>query len=328
MIRMNANELPWQPCEIKNIALSQLKLNQYPNPAYNDLKKVLAYEVGCTPQQLTLGNGSDELIWLILAVLLKAEDTLVTHAPTFGEYERMAKLCGVKTVYAPLEVDWTINLDSLLTIARRQGAKLAIICRPNNPTGEMIGETELTYFLNQYKGYVLIDEAYIEFSNESGALALLEDYPNLLLLRTFSKAYGLAGLRLGYCIASAAISNALNTNRPPYNVNTLTETIAINALSQQKKLSEYWQRIRLNREELCQRLDALKIDYMPSSANFVLIKGLRNRFDKTASELALILKNAGYAVRSFEEPWLSDCLRLTLGTEIQNKGLLEVLCQL
>lgn len=328
MIRLNANELPWQPYDPMALPLAQLKLNQYPNAAYSELKNTLANQLGCSDEQLTLGNGSDELIWLIIAVLLRSGDTLVTHAPTFGEYERMAKLSGVNTVYAPLETDWRVELDSLLTIARRQGAKLAVICRPNNPTGELVAAEKLIAFLENFEGYVLLDEAYIEFADAPETLPLLNRFPNLMLLRTFSKAYGLAGLRLGYCVASPAIASALNSGRPPYNVNVVTEAIALNALGQQNNFQADWQRMAAAREDLCEGLAALQIAYMPSAANFVLLKDLFARFGKNGPALAEVLYEAGYAVRSFNEPWLSDCLRLTVGTPEQNAGLLEVLCQL
>lgn len=329
MIRLNANELPWQPSEgTFKLDLDGLQINRYPDATYSELKTALSAQLGLSPDQITFGNGSDELIWLSLAVLLQAGDTLVTHAPTFGEYERMAALCGVKTVYAPIEADFTVNLDSLLTVARRQGAKLVVLCRPNNPTGELIDQEKLLAFLNAYEGYVLLDEAYIEFANAPDTLPLLKDFPNLLILRTFSKAYGLAGLRLGYGLSSASIAKVLNESRPPYNVNILTEAFALSALSQSSLFTDKAAAVTAERERFCGQLSALKINFMPSAANFVLLNNLKDRFGLTGPELAKRLLEKGFAVRSFNEAWLSDCLRLTVGSPEQNKALIEAIASL
>lgn len=345
LIRLNINELPWSlgdgpdggaeglfennsqlnPSPF-SIDLSQLSLNRYPDPDYTSLRSDLAKAYGLDANQITLANGSDELIWLSLSVLLQAGDTLVTHAPTFGEYERMATLRGAKTVYAPIENDLSTSLPNLLTIARRCGAKLVVICRPNNPTGELLPLTELRSFLDAYEGYVLLDEAYIEFSGEAALPAdLLLAYPNLIVLRTFSKAYGLAGIRLGYSFASKAITAQFNAQRPPYNINAMTAYIGEKALKEKSYFEARMTAVIKERNRIESKLTALGISFIPSFANFILLTSLSNGSTLSGTNAAQILKSKGFIVRAFTEEWLSHCIRFSIGTPTENDAFLEVL---
>lgn len=330
MIRLNVNEMPWalnqSPADGTfelNLDLNTLNLNRYPDPAYTDLRRELAQFLGISASQISLANGSDELIWLSLSVLLKSGDTVATHAPTFGEYERMASLRGVQTLYAPLETDYQTDLTSLLTVARRYGAKMVILCRPNNPTGELISYEALVDFLNAYEGYVLLDEAYIEFAESPSTLPLVTQFPNLVILRTFSKAYGMAGLRLGYSISSEAIAKQLNDCRPPYNINVVTESIAKRVLEQPLFFKERIEALKAERTRVSNVLTALNISYLPSSSNFILLTDLTARFGMNGQVLGEALGQAGFSVRSFKEPWLQDCIRFSLGTPLENTALIE-----
>lgn len=346
-LRLNVNELPWSPWESPSglapgldIDLKTLALNRYPDPSYLALRQAVAARCQLSPDQVTLANGSDELIWLCLSVLLQAGDTLAAHLPTFGEYERMAQLRGAKTVYAPLEADLSTSLPSLLTIARRYGAKMTVICRPNNPTGELLPFKALTDFLDAYEGYVLLDEAYIEFANPGaavdGSMALIAKYPNLIVLRTFSKAYGLAGLRLGYGLASEAITAKLNSQRPPYNVNAVTEAIGRGVLAENDYYQERIDAVIQERDRVCAALSDMGIDYFPSAANFILITKIPDKAlnpelpDKRLEGKAIRqqLALSGLAVRAFEEPWLANCIRFSLGTPSENDAFLKAVSQL
>lgn len=330
MIRLNINEMPWalnqSPAENTfdlNLDLNALQLNRYPDPTYRDLRRELAQFLGVLPSQISLANGSDELIWLSLSVLLKSGDTVATHAPTFGEYQRMATLRGVQTLYAPLETDYQTNLTSLLMVARRYGAKMVILCRPNNPTGELIPYEALVDFLEAYEGYVLLDEAYIEFAESPSTLPLVTQFPNLVILRTFSKAYGMAGLRLGYSISSEAIGTQLNDSRPPYNINVVTESIAKRVLEQPLFFKERIEALKTERNRVFKALSDLNISYLPSSSNFVLLRDLTSRFGMNGQVLGEILGEAGFSVRAFNEPWLQDCIRFSLGTPLENGALIQ-----
>lgn len=335
MIRLNVNEMPWALNQSPSkstfdfkLDLNSLELNRYPDPNYTDLRKQLGDTLGLNPSQISLANGSDELIWLTLSILLKAGDTVATHAPTFGEYERMADLRGVKTIYAPLEADYSTQLPNLLMVARRYGAKMVILCRPNNPTGELIPYEDLVDFLEVYEGYVLLDEAYIEFADSPCTLPLVDQFPNLVILRTFSKAYGMAGLRLGYSLSSEAIAKQLNEGRPPYNINLVTESIAKAVLEQPQFFKERIDLLKLEREKMTEALSQLKVTFMPSSSNFILLTNLSDRFGLNGLELADQLAQSGFVVRAFKEPWLADCLRFSLGTPEENLALLKVVAGL
>jgi histidinol-phosphate aminotransferase len=345
LIGLNINELPWSLGDgpdggagglFENtsqsnsspfsIDLSQLSLNRYPDPDYTSLRTLLAETYELDANQVTLANGSDELIWLSLSVLLQAGDTLVTHAPTFGEYERMATLRGAKTVYAPIEKNLSTVLPNVLTIARRCGAKLVVICRPNNPTGELLPLPELRAFLDAYEGYVLLDEAYIEFSGEVPLPSdLLLAYPNLIILRTFSKAYGLAGIRLGYSFASKAITAQFNSQRPPYNINAITAYIGEKALKEKPYFEARIAAIIKERERIQEKLTTLDISFIPSFANFILLTSLSNGAALSGTNAAQLLKRKGFVVRAFTEDWLSHCIRFSIGTPAQNDAFLEVL---
>lgn len=331
MIRLNINEMPWtlnqSPSEKTfnwNLDLNSLELNRYPDPEYRNLRTQLAESLGVDFTQISLANGSDELIWLSLSVLLRPGDTVATHAPTFGEYERMADLRGVNTIYAPMASDFSTNLPNLLTVARRYGAKMTILCRPNNPTGELISYEALVDFLTAYEGYVLLDEAYIEFADSPSTLPLIETFPNLVILRTFSKAFGMAGLRLGYSISSPAIAKELNEGRPPYNINLVTESIAKSVLEQPAFFKERIAILKQERLKMTEALKALEVDFTPSASNFILLKNLTSRFGMDGLALADQFAQSGIKVRAFKEPWLSDCLRFSLGTPEENLALLKV----
>lgn len=331
-IRLNVNELPWSLWDGPDnevlplqLDLRQLSLNRYPDSDYTALRTAVADAYGLSASQTTLANGSDELIWLCFSVLLNAGDILVTHVPTFGEYERMAVLRGAKMIYGPLENDLSTSLPNLLTVARRSGAKLVVICRPNNPTGELIPLAEMLSFLEAYEGYVLVDEAYIEFADalDSSLIPYLSQYPNLIILRTFSKAYGLAGLRLGYGFASEAITSLLNAQRPPYNVNVVTDFIAQKVLGEKTYFEKRIAAIQAERLRMTDRLQALGLIFFPSAANFILLTNLKN-----PEAVAETLADKGFMVRTFSEPWLKNCIRFSLGTPEENDALMEVFAAL
>lgn len=321
--RLHLNELPWTPWSNPDFSLTleDLALNQYPDMNYSQLRENLAARLGVSPEEITLGNGSDELIFLLLAVFLNPGDTLVTHAPTFGEYERAAKLLSLELSYTPLRKDLSTSSEDLLNLAQSLNAKMIILCRPNNPTGELMPLEEVLKLLDTFPGLVLVDEAYVEFSEEDPQTLIqkLKDYPRLILLRTFSKAFGLAGLRLGYSLASSNISKRLNDERPPYNINLISEAIGIEALNQWSFFQKRMETIKNERKRVLSALDALGVRYLPTQANFILLRG------RDAELEANRLQEMGIWVRRFKEPALKDALRFSLGTPEDNDRLLFAL---
>lgn len=321
--RLHLNELPWSPWSNPNFSLKleEIALNQYPDMAYGLLREKLAQRLGIQSNQITLGNGSDELIFLLLAVFLSPGESVVTHAPTFGEYERAAKLLNFKLSYTPIRSDLSTCARELLELAKENQAKMIILCRPNNPTGELMPLEEVEWLLNHFNGLVLIDEAYIEFTEKESQTLLgkLKFYPKLILLRTFSKAFGLAGLRLGYALASTPLTQRLNDERPPYNVNLISEAIGIEALSHWSFFQERMTAIKAERARILAALDDLKIEYLPTEANFILLRGRNAKAD--AEELMKM----GIGVRIFKEPALSDAMRFSLGRPEDNDRLIDAL---
>ncbi len=323
MIKLSANELPFKP-DLGSFSLDTISFNRYPDKNYPLLKKEISKRI-CNESSdfaLTLGNGSDELIWLIFAALLKAGDGVISHNPCFSEYSRMAKLCGLKLYDTPTTPNFNIDLDTLRIQGSRYGAKMAVICRPNNPTGELIPLDALKAFLDHFTGYVLLDEAYIEFSDSEKTDALIAQYPNLLLLRTLSKAYGLAGIRLGYVVSSPSVASVLEQARPPYNINVLTEFVALHQL-QQVSLEAYVQSIVQERKYLESEFECLGLSFCPSQTNFLLLTKLDERLQMTGDDFASALAHAGIHIRSFSEEALRHCVRVSVGTPEENRQLLE-----
>lgn len=328
MIRLSANELPYKQ-DLSGFNLEALSLNRYPDKDYTALKQQISKRIlneSCD-NTLTLGNGSDELIWLIFATLLKAGEQIITHTPCFSEYDRMAKLCGLKVNFAPATEDLSIDLEALKALGLRSGAKMAVICRPNNPTGEVISKADLINFLNRFPGYVLLDEAYMDFSKSEDATDLVKEYPNLILLRTLSKAYGLAGLRLGYAISSPSVAKSLNDSRPPYNINAITESVAMRQLDS----IDLKGRIELlvsERQSLESKLRELNVRFCPSEANFLLLTNLDQRFQMSGEAFSQKLLSKGIQIRVFSESPLENCARVSIGTPEENQLFIEAVSAL
>lgn len=311
MIFLDANENPYQN-----------GVNRYPDPQQSSVKAVLAKQRNLNTNQVLLGNGSDEVLDLLFRAFCEPKvDNVITLPPTYGMYGVLANINAVENREVLLSPDFQPEIDKILS-AVDANTKVLFLCSPNNPTGNSFADESIVTLLKNFNGLVVIDEAYIDFSKKPSWLNELDEYPNLIITQTLSKAYGLAGIRLGICYASAAIIAILNKIKPPYNVNELTQQRALERLADKEKIQLEIDSIVIQRDDLLKVLDEVKFvsKIYPTEANFVLIKV----DDATKRYNQLIAK--GIVIRNRTTQQLCEnTLRLTVGTEDENKKLMEAL---
>jgi histidinol-phosphate aminotransferase len=296
--------------------------NRYPDPHQVKIKERLKEIKGLPPKNIFLGNGSDECIDLLYRAFCNPGiDNVIIHPPTYGMYEVSAHIHDVEVRRAPLTETFELNLAEF----ERQideHTKIIWICSPNNPTGNAFNRRDIETILNNFDGLIVIDEAYINFSRQKSFMSELTDYPNLVIMQTLSKAWGLAGLRLGMAFASEPIIDVLNRIKPPYNIGQATQEIALKALDGTDIVNEMIRQIVQMRNKLAEEISCLPsvINVFPSEANFLLVK------IKNARKIYNELLDLGIVVRDRSSaPGCSDCLRITVGTKEQNGKLLETL---
>lgn len=311
MVFLDANENPYNN-----------GVNRYPDPQQSNLKNVLAQQKGISKDNILLGNGSDEVLDLILRVFCEPnKDKIITLPPTYGMYEVLANVNAVDVIKINLSESFQPKVDDILNSAD-QFSKILFLCSPNNPSGNSFNIKNVERLLLNFNGIVVIDEAYIDFSDQKSWLSRLEEFPNLIITQTLSKAYGLAGIRLGICFASKEIISVLNKIKPPYNINELTQQKALERLSIPEDVKNEIQNILQQRNWLAEKLKNIafvEIIY-PSDANFVLVKvdNAIKRYDQ------LIQK--GIVVRNrTNQPGCENCLRFTIGTKTENEKLITTL---
>jgi len=310
-ILMDANENPFGK-----------KLNRYPDPMQTDLKRQIAEQQNIEPDKIFLGNGSDEIIDLVLRVFCRpAIDNVVTVEPTYGMYEVLAKINDVYIRKAPLDEDFELSANKLL-LKSDGNTKVVILCSPNNPTGNLLDKEEVRFLLNNFSGIVLLDEAYIDFSTDSGFLQELDSYPNLIIFQTLSKGWGLAGIRLGKAFASKEIIDLLNKVKFPYNVSRVNQKIAQKAINSSRRIRSKINTIVNERRKLERRLQAFSFieKIFPSDANFLLVRV------KDAVNLMRFMNSSGILLRDRSgQRGCLNCIRVTVGTPRQNQKLLKTL---
>lgn len=314
MIFLDANENPFQN-----------GVNRYPDPQQSNVKKVLAKLKNVKTNQILLGNGSDEVLDLLFRAFCEPKiDNVITLPPTYGMYRVLANINAVENREVLLSEDFQPQVEKILN-AIDENTKIIFLCSPNNPTANSFSDESVAYLLKNFKGLVVIDEAYIDFSKKQSWMNELDEYPNLIITQTLSKAYGLAGIRLGICYGSVAVISVLNKIKPPYNVNELTQQRALERLSNPEKIKSEINSIIAQREELFKVLvdvNFVKKIY-PTEANFILIK-----VDDANKRYAELIAK-GIVIRNrTTQPLCENTLRLTIGTEIENSKLIEVLKQL
>ena len=314
MVFIDANENPFQT-----------NVNRYPDPQQNKVKVRLSEIKNIPTAQILLGNGSDEVLDLIFRAFCEPKiDNVITLPPTYGMYSVLADLNAIDIVKVELNENFQPRVDEILSV-QNEHSKLLLICSPNNPTANSFEAQKIEHLIKNFKGVVVIDEAYIDFSNQESWLNRLNEFPNLIVTQTLSKAYGLAGIRLGVCYASEVIISVLNKIKPPYNVNQLTQDSALerlNTISEVRKEVSTILKERTLLQEALQTVSFIEKIY-PSDANFILAKV--DDANKRYSEL--IAK--GIVVRNrTTQPLCENCLRFTVGTADENKTLIQTLNEL
>lgn len=298
--------------------------NRYPDPHQHKLKSRIATIKGVDPKQIFLGNGSDECIDLLLRMVCQpGKDALLNLPPTYGMYEVSANLNEVHIDTVQLTADFQIPVKQVLASIKPE-TKLIFICSPNNPTGNNIEPESIETILKNFDGLVVLDEAYIDFADTPSWTTRLDDYPNLVVLQTFSKAWGMAGLRLGMAFASVEIIELLDKIKPPYNINQATQELAQNALGNDEQLKYMIEETVQERELLEKALPALAAveKVYPSDANFLLVKVT------DAEALYKHLLNDGIVVRNRSNlPGCENCLRISVGTLEENQLLLQSIAE-
>jgi histidinol-phosphate aminotransferase len=296
--------------------------NRYPDPLQLKVKEKIAFIKKISVDQIFLGNGSDEAIDLLYRCFCEPGiDEVVIFPPTYGMYEVSANINNVKLNRVPLTEQFQLDLEALEQTIK-PSTKIIWICSPNNPTGNSIDREAIEMILNNFDGLVVIDEAYINFSRQKSWLSDLQDYPNLVVLQTLSKAWGLAGIRLGMAFASPEIIGYLNKVKPPYNISEPVQELAVKALEEIGQVNDMIVTLVNERQNmvtsLLQNEEVVKV--YPSDANFLLVKF------KDAAGLYKYFVQQGIVVRDRSNVILCEgCLRITVGTPLENTKLLESL---
>jgi histidinol-phosphate aminotransferase len=311
MIFLDANENPFEN-----------GVNRYPDPQQASVKSVLANQNGVDKNQILLGNGSDEVLDLLFRAFCEPKiDNVITLPPTYGMYGVLANLNAVENREVLLSNDFQPQLEEIMK-AVNKNTKMIFLCSPNNPTGNSFSTESVQYLLDNFNGLVVIDEAYIDFSDKDSWIQKINTSPNLIITQTLSKAYGLAGIRLGICYASAAIIAVLNKIKPPYNVNELTQQRALDRLANPIQIKEEINSIIAQRELLLKVLDEVSFvsKIYPTEANFILIKvdNANQRYDELIAK-GIVIRNRT------TQPLCENTLRLTIGTAEENQKLIAAL---
>lgn len=298
--------------------------NRYPDPHQHKLKEAISRIKSVDADQIFLGNGSDECIDLLYRCFCEpGKDNVIICPPTYGMYEVSAAINDVEIKKATLTPEFQLDLESIESMVDAN-TKIIWVCSPNNPTGNSIRYEDIALLLNNFEGLVVIDEAYINFARQRSWLTELKEYPNLVVLQTFSKAWGLAALRLGMAFASQEIIDWLNKIKPPYNINQATQELALQALEETGQVNDMIKEIVAMRDELAnvfRRMPLVQHVY-PSDANFLLVK-VRN-----AHEVYEYLLEQGIVVRDRSKVQLCEgCLRITIGTEAENTVLVDAMIE-
>lgn len=294
----------------------QLEYNRYPDPNQTKLKEKLSEYLGVSSTKLFFGVGSDEIIDLLIRIFCEPKkDSVLIPQPTYGMYQVACEINDVKVIDIPLNKNFQINVKTTIE-AVEKNTKIIFLCSPNNPTGNLLNKKNILQILNKFKGIVVVDEAYIEFCEKDSLINLTDKYENLVITRTFSKAWGLAGLRCGYSIASEKITNLLFKVKAPYNINKLTADAVLEAFSKIKTKNNFVKKLNGEKEFLIGEMKQIKQikKILPSDANFITfrINDATEIYNKLVLE-GVIIRNRSNQLN------LENCLRVSIGTRRENK---------
>jgi len=315
MILLDANENPYET-----------KVNRYPDPLQKELKSAIAEWRNVLPEQIFLGNGSDEIIsQLIIACCEPGKDHIIINPPTFGMYAVAASIFGVAVEEVPLHLDtFRLDVDAILNRSNEH-SKIIFIPTPNNPTANRFDKADLKAILEGFKGFVVIDEAYAEFSTDASLISWLKEYPHLIVLQTFSKAQGLAGVRLGMAFAQSTVIQVLNRIKAPYNINTLTLQKVLERLKEQETVKRQVEQLLVEKKRLIEAIQPIRFveTIFPSDANFFLIRvdDSQKRYNQFI-EMGIVVRNPS------KQLGCANSLRISVGTPLENDTLIKAFNQL
>ncbi|MEO7263531.1 MAG: histidinol-phosphate transaminase [Ferruginibacter sp.] len=300
------------------------KYNRYPDGEQSQLKQAISKVKNIVVKNIFLGNGSDEIIDLLFRIFCRpGVDKVISFTPTYGMYEVSAALNDVEIIEIPLTKDFQPDLNILQKYVNDESCKLLFICSPNNPTGNLMDQKLVTEMLQKFNGIVVIDEAYIDFCDEESFANKIDQYPNLVVLQTLSKAWGLAALRIGIGFSAEAIIDLLNKVKPPYNISTANQQGALKALENIKEFETTLEILKQERKKLSMALkdiDCIKKVY-PTDANFFLVEVTdANKIYQQLISQKIIVRNRNSV--------LKNCLRISIGTPEENDILIKALKQL
>lgn len=322
-VKLNQNENPFDwPAEIKEEVAQfsrERPWNRYPPFIPNELKTMLGDYIDMPAECILTGNGSNEILLILMLSFTSKGKPVILCQPTFTVYRFLVEGTGGTCHTVNLNQNMQFDIDAILAASARAPEAPLIICSPNNPTGASLGETALRTILTQHRGMVIVDQAYIEFGGYN-AIPLISTFPNLLVARTFSKAFAGAGLRVGYCTGNVDVIAEISKIKLPYNLNFFSEFVARTALRHRKELSKGIVILRNERDLMHSFLTTLPLTVFPSDANFILIRSSHKQqlFDALLNEGILIRDVSSY-------PMLDSCLRISIGTPEENQLLKNAL---
>lgn len=327
-LNLSANEngrgLPASIRADVDAALSATATERYPRPLADALRAELASWQGVSPEELIVGNGGDELIFNLFLAFGGAGRSVLVSPPTFSVYRLYAELLGCEVVEVPLAGP-SFSFDEEAFVEAARTADIAIVCSPNNPTGTLAPEGFIERVCEACPGIVLADEAYIEFADAESAIGLVERYPRLAVLRTLSKAFAMAGARVGYVVSSEGVVSALAAVRQPYSVNVFSQAAALAVLGRKDEMLACAEEIARERTRFAEGLAAIGgVEVFDSSANFVLIrvKGAERIWERLRDEYSILVRNCS------AERGAQDCLRITVGTPQEDDRVLKALSRI
>ncbi len=321
-IKLNTNENPYPPSPRVMAAIRAVdpeRLRRYPPPASDEFRQAAARALAVSPDMILAGNGSDEILGMVVRAFVGAGEVLAYPHPTYSLYPVLAEIGEVKAVEVPWGPGWELPVEALLAT----GARAIFFANPNAPSGTLVPAATVRALADRFEGAVLVDEAYVDFA-EASCLPLLRECPNLIVTRTLSKGYSLAGLRFGYALAAPETIAQIGKVKDSYNCDALSIAAAVAALEDQEHARGTWARVRAERERLGAELARRGWRVIPSAANFLLATAPGG--DGHAVYVAL--KARGILVRHFDRPGLADKIRITVGTPEQNDALLAALDQM
>ncbi|MGM0380070.1 MAG: histidinol-phosphate transaminase [Bacillota bacterium] len=319
-IKLSANESPYNILEKnnKNI-LKDFKVNRYPDASYKTLRKTYSKLINVDYKNLIATNGSDELIQLIIMTFSKEKDNILALEPTFSEYKKLSQNLGRKYIKVNPKKNLKLNKKLALKKIKNENPKVVFLCSPNNPTGELLKKEYIKKVIEITKGIVVLDQAYIEFYKNTLDLDF-KKYKNLIIMRTLSKAYGLASLRIGFGIANKKLINKLNKKRMPFNISGVSNFLAIKLLKE-INLEKTIDKILSQKKLIEEKLDQLNINYLNSHSNFIILK---TNFNEQIVKRA---EKNNIQIRTFNDSPLNKYIRFSVGTKNENNKLIKIIKQ-